>query len=68
MVAKPKGDVPGNLVCWKEKDQGIQAQKVKVGFPFTDYNQEDSQYEKYHGRSTCFWDKITIKINMCSSG
>jgi hypothetical protein len=40
-VAKPKGDVPGNLGFEREK-----AQRIKASFPFTDYSLEDSQNEE----------------------
>ena len=40
MVAKPKGDVPGNLAF-----EGQRLKDLGKVFPFTDYRQEDSQNE-----------------------
>jgi hypothetical protein len=35
---------------------------LRLGFPFTDYHQDDSQMKKYHRRSTCLRDKTTITL------
>jgi hypothetical protein len=67
-VANPKGDVPSNLGYWKEKDQEIKAQKVKVGFPFTDYHQEDSQREDKPQDRHLFARQGNNKTKTCSRG
>jgi hypothetical protein len=52
----------------KGKDQGIKAQEVKVGFPFTDYRQEDSQREDKPQDRHLLARQGNNKTKMCNSG
>jgi hypothetical protein len=56
-VAKPKGDVPGNLGFERKRLKGL-----KASFPFTDYRPEDSQVKNNHRKGTCLRDKTTMKL------